>query len=633
MLALSVRCRLIEPGLMGMAMDGGANTQGRLFLSSLASDRRGNTVAMMAIALIPLLAFAGSTVDTARTYMVKNRLQQACDAGVLAGRKFMASTGDPTLDDNAKTQAQAFFRNNFKVGIFGTTNVVFTPTKTGDNQVAGTATVVVPMTLTTMMGFGPVDLRVNCEARFDVADVDVMFVLDTTGSMAYTATDTNLSGQSIIQYSRSDGTAGFYQQEKSKARIKALRTAVLNFYDTLATSADASTNIRYGFVPYTSTVNVGKIIPASMLVSSSHAYSSRRPFENDLGTSSNTYYNMSASTCNSYAGRNPGSGYDGNSRAYYRTVAHSPSDSNRCIITTRTVDLRWTFGPIDTDVSQYMQGGWVADPTKLDGSQSKWQGCIEERDTTASASFSQSSLPNDLNPDLPATSQESQWRPMWPDVIYRRSNNAGTVTYTNATVQANSGDGQALENMGATYRARLGFVSCGKEAQRLKKMDRSEVSAFVNHPDFVPIGGTYHDVGMIWGLRLINPSGPFAGDTAAWAGRNPPIRHIVFMTDGEMAPNYDIYGLYGIERYDGRVTDRDSSVQLARHNTRFLTECQAAKARGITVWVVAFGASLNSTMQSCASGVGNAFQADNDTELDEAFQTIASRVAMLRISR
>ncbi|NWM54871.1 hypothetical protein GY652_26805, partial [Escherichia coli] len=61
----------------------------RSLLVRLRNDRAGNTLAMMAIALIPLLGFVGSAVDTARLYLIKVRMQQACDAGALAGRKFM----------------------------------------------------------------------------------------------------------------------------------------------------------------------------------------------------------------------------------------------------------------------------------------------------------------------------------------------------------------------------------------------------------------------------------------------------------------------------------------------------------------------------------------------------------------
>lgn len=605
------------------------NGNGRVgFLARLARDSRGNTLAMMAIALIPLLAIAGSAVDTARMYVVKVRLQQACDAGVLAGRKFMASGSSTTLDANATTQAQNFFRSNFRSGLFASEQVLFTPRKTTDNQVAGTAVATVPMTLTAMMGFAPVQLSVACEARFDVADVDVMFVLDTTGSMAYAASDTNLAGQSVNAYTRSDGTTGYYTTEKSNARIKALRSSVLNFYDTLAATADATTKIRYGFVPYTSTVNVGKIIPSSFLNTGTYSYSTRRAYESAVGAASSvTYTNTSQSTCNTYAGRTPASGYDGNSQAVYRTVSWTSSNRGRCVVTSQSVQLAWHFGSIATDVSQYVLGGWVTDPSKIDGSTSKWQGCIEERNTTASASFSQSSLPFDLDPSLAATNDATRWRPMWADQIYERPSTADAYV-TNATAQ-----GAAYEGAGSTAKLSTGYVSCGKEARRLAVMTRDQVSSFVNDPDFRPMGGTYHDVGMIWGTRFLSPNGPFAADTAAWPGRKTPIRHLVFMTDGEMSPNLEIYGLYGLEIVDRRVTGSDTSTQTARHNARFVAECEAAKNLNITVWVIAFGQSLTPEMTQCASSSGNAFTAGSDAALETAFQTIASRVAMLRISR
>lgn len=58
-------------------------------LQTLRRDAAGNVVAMMGAALLPLAAFSGAAVDTARLYVVKVRLQQACDAGALAGRKMM----------------------------------------------------------------------------------------------------------------------------------------------------------------------------------------------------------------------------------------------------------------------------------------------------------------------------------------------------------------------------------------------------------------------------------------------------------------------------------------------------------------------------------------------------------------
>ena len=66
--------------------------RGSSAMGRLRRDVRGNTLAMMAIALIPISAMVGSGIDTARLYVVKVRLQQACDAGALAGRKAMDSS-------------------------------------------------------------------------------------------------------------------------------------------------------------------------------------------------------------------------------------------------------------------------------------------------------------------------------------------------------------------------------------------------------------------------------------------------------------------------------------------------------------------------------------------------------------
>ena len=64
--------------------------------------------------------------------------------------------------------------------------------------------------------------------------------------------------------------------EESGSRIGALRLAVVDFYDTLDSAADDSTHIRYGVVPYTSTVNVGRIIPGNFMVSDNWTFQSRR---------------------------------------------------------------------------------------------------------------------------------------------------------------------------------------------------------------------------------------------------------------------------------------------------------------------------------------------------------------------
>ncbi|MGN6819568.1 MAG: pilus assembly protein TadG-related protein [Sphingomonas sp.] len=620
----------------------------RTFMGRLRHDVRGNTLAMMAIALIPISALVGSGVDTARLYMVKVRLQQACDAGVLAGRKAMAVSGATTLDTDATNQANTFFRNNFTSGWMKTSSVSFTPSKTADNQVSGVAQATAPMSVMKMFGMPDVTLNVTCQARYDIADTDVMFVLDTTGSMACTTAD-DPCGASAVSYTRPDGTIGYHAVEESGSKISGLRSAVLNFYDTIAANVDPSTHIRYGFVTYTSTVNAGYAVTAVSpdYVVNSWTYPSRSiTVDANNGSSSTTNYtNTSSATCSTYAGRTPATGYTTSGTATVKTVTWTSSSNGTCAVKSQPVKPTWRYQNVTYDTSQYKTGTAVTDPSKITGATSTWQGCLEERDTTASSSFDVSNLPPDLDPDLIPSSDSTRWRPMWPDVVYYRGNNSSidyagngstpygdykpttdgpTTTYTNMIPYAANG---WASNMSS------GYVSCGKPVSRLAVMTRDQVNAYLTASDFVPQGGTYHDTGMIWGTRMISPNGIFAADTAAWPGRNDPNRYIVFMTDGDMAPNYNIYGMYGMEYYAKRVTGTSGlSNDLSYHNARFVAECSAAKARGITVFVVGFGQTLTTQLQACASP-GQAYYASDNASLNTAFQSIAKQVALLRISQ
>lgn len=632
------------------------------FLSRFARAKGGNTLAMLAAFLIPMSALTGSAVDFGRMYLVKVRLQQACDAGALAGRKTMTDSNSSTLDAAATAQAKTFFANNFPSGMMGTpaytsANVPFTPTKTSDNQVAGTASVQVPTTIMKMFGMPTRTMTVTCEARYDVADTDVMFVLDTTGSMA--CTPSNGCTNQTSSYTRPDGTTGYYVVESSGSKISGLRSAVLSFYDTMAANADVSTHVRYGFVTYTSTVNAGFALPSGAIVDS-WTYQSRRIVgETDNGSNSSTSsQNTSLRTCNGRAtGRTPQNttNPDGSVARYvfrtdgtaeYVTSSWTSDYGGTCTVTTDPKMPIWQYQPVTYDVSQFKLGNAVQDPSKVTGQTAKWQGCLEERDTTAGATtFDQNNLPPDLNPDTPASSVATSWRPMWPEVVYYRAStsnpNAGNVAKpSNPTSPFVYGDVSTTTSSATatwtslTYPANLraAYVSCGKPVRRLGTMSRSDVSDYVNASDFKAQGGTYHDTGMIWGTRLLSPRGIFASDTAAWPGRQTPNRYIVFMTDGDMAPNASIYGMYGLEAYDGRVANGDTGNLTAYHNARFLAECTAAKARNITVFVIGFGQTLTSQLTQCASP-GQAFYASDNASLDAAFRKIANQIALLRVSK
>ncbi|MBY0285269.1 MAG: pilus assembly protein [Sphingomonas sp.] len=655
-------------------------------LNRVARDQRGNVLAMSALLIFVTVVLAGSSVDTARLYLVKARLQQACDSGVLAGRRFMVDSASTTLDANASTQATNFFNNNFKAGWLQTTGITFTPAKTSDNRVSATASAVVPMTLTRLFNIihssgvvpGSQTINVTCEARYDLADTDIMFVLDTTGSMACLPSEDNatcsatVNSQGTSAYTRPadsplgagsgsvndsvagyPGSFGYHVNERSGSRISALRTAVISFYNTMAANIQPGTNIRYGFVTYTSVVNAGRAIqsinPQFMVGGAGNAttnwtYQSRRvTADYQISATNTTFTGRTSAQCNALiVPRNPATALTYNTstqQATESTVSWSSGSGGTCVVTARVYGPTWTYGPTSHNVSNFLTNTAVDDPTTVDGSTDSWQGCIEERNTTASASFDINNLPADLDPDLVPTNDATRWRPAWPEVIYGRNYTGGTYGYTSTGTTTSNGETNSIA-IGLSYARyntdqllRAGWFSCGKPVRRLSTMSLTDVTNYVNAPDFRPIGGTYHDTGMTWGLRMISPNGIFANDTAAWPGRNPPNRVIVFLTDGAMAPNVSIYGQYGVEYFDRRVTGGTFTSQTDYHNARFLALCAKAKSMNISIWTVALGLAATPELQQCASSAQQSLSSTSGSDLNTQFQSIAQRVARLRVSQ
>src|SRR3569623_53242 len=241
-----------------------ASTQRRSgtgLLSRLARDVRGNTLAIVGAALVPLTAMIGSGVDMSRAYMAKHRLQSACDAAALAARRVMKND---TLDATVKAEAVKFFNFNFAQGLYQTD--AFTPdvTTPSTGTVRVTAATKIPTAIMSIFGFKKLNLAVTCDASQNFVNTDIVLVLDVTGSMAHDVNDNTTT-------------------DPSATKIQALRDAVIALYDQLApiqTQLEANgLRLRYAVVLYSSAVNVGKLIYAknSSYIVDSADYQSRQP--------------------------------------------------------------------------------------------------------------------------------------------------------------------------------------------------------------------------------------------------------------------------------------------------------------------------------------------------------------------
>ncbi|MBA3776214.1 MAG: VWA domain-containing protein [Betaproteobacteria bacterium] len=618
------------------------------WIARLARDRAGNTLAMIAAAIAPIMAMVGGGVDMGRSYLAQARLQQACDAGVLAARKRMGSEAavSGTIPEETGDIGQRFFNVNFRDGAYGSTGRSFAMNLEEDFAISGQASVQVPTTIMRVFGFNEVPINVTCEAQINFNNTDVMMVLDVTGSMAQT------------------------NPGDSASRIEVLKDTVKGFYLQLQAASLAGTRIRYGFVPYSTNVNVGGVLEDDWVVGE-WDYQSRRlkTTINSMTTfthyTSSSYISGTSSTANDStysASFSETNGYYCPSKPAGDVASSSTSTSKTEVVTSPLPGVRTTVTYVRTR-NGYTYGVELKDTTcqvtkttytnykdtydKITepalGSDSQWQywqfsydvsnwrtdgnGCIEERETYEITDYDNVDLTKALDLDIDrvpeADDPETQWRPIYPGLVFARA------------LEWN-GSGDFTTNQVNTYKEfvspdSLGTAACPSPALRLSDLDSEEFDDYL--ATLKPVGSTYHDIGMIWGARLVSPTGLFAADNADVSANSPTNRNLIFLTDGETAP-YDLsYSSYGLEPLDQRRWNPDSTMSLTQHvEKRFEFACAEIKKRNVTVWVIGFGVSLNPVMKDCA-GAGHFFEAADAAELNATFAAIAKNMSRLRIER
>ena len=173
----------------------------------------------------------------------------------------------------------------------------------------------------------------------------------------------------------------------------------------------------------------------------------------------------------------------------------------------------------------------------------------------------------------------------------------------------------------------------------------TDPTAFDTYVDsLTPTGNTYHDIGLLWGARLMSPTGIFASENATTPQGGEIERHMIFMTDGDPCSDPGDYAAYGVQWFDRRETSSGSAptggctttgTLTAQINARTDALCTAIKNKNITLWVITFGSVASSTvtrLTACASP-GKYFSANNAAQIQSTFASIADQISALRLTR
>ncbi|HWE17679.1 MAG TPA: pilus assembly protein TadG-related protein [Hyphomicrobiaceae bacterium] len=194
----------------------------RLFISllfRLGADQRGAVLIKFTVALLPLLTVVGVAVDVGQVFLVKQKLTNAVDAaGIAVGRHSELD------EDEVKALAQSFVVAHYPATAIGDLKGVTVTAL--EKQVDVTATASVPMTFLTILGYKSVDITASTMVLRQLRKIELVMVLDNSGSMAGT-------------------------------RMTALQSSANALITALFGSETTSNFVKIGLAPFSSAVNVG----------------------------------------------------------------------------------------------------------------------------------------------------------------------------------------------------------------------------------------------------------------------------------------------------------------------------------------------------------------------------------------
>lgn len=189
-------------------------------LHAFGSDRRGNVLLLFGLSIIPTMLAIGMAVDYSRALNVKQRLGAALDAAALA---VGGSTG--LTEQQLKDKAQAYFEANYPEAELGTPGEL--SVSVNDLKVTMSATANVGTTLMHLAGMSGMTVGANVEVTKKTRKIEVVMVLDNTGSM---------------------GNGG---------KIGALKKASKQLVNILFDGETVSSDVMMGLVPFAAAVNIG----------------------------------------------------------------------------------------------------------------------------------------------------------------------------------------------------------------------------------------------------------------------------------------------------------------------------------------------------------------------------------------
>lgn len=569
------------------------------FFSNFLRSKRANVATTFALIAIPATIVLSAGIEVARVSSGKAQLQAAVDATILN----VGKTG--AVDSAAQNKALELVKSNLATSQL--TNLTATLSAQNPNIVL-TSTARTPSIFGGVVGKQYYDLSATAAVKTSSQGAEIVFVLDTTASMAQNNRMTNL--KSAVNGILSN------MLDASGANYNAIKVGIVPFHTQVKTTAStAYTWVDWGTAYNTQDCNTAPYPNQSWWPQCSMGW---------YAINGMCYSATNRDTCVANRKLFDKPVYKSGNKYYYEVESHSyvPSGTKYNIYK-RRVKYWWTDGSC-TGYTTDETGTWCNNWSSSDGVSTD----------TQTTNLNQ----NNLNIHNAVPSGLTLMNPMF---TYSPWLGDGYGTYQAYNWDYTSYNGnQRNASFPITPEAKNRWTGCFIDRQQSYDVSADAPTGSVpaslyparpcSHEPLQPIlelttdinaakarvnamqptGYTNITIGIQWGMEVLSPTAPMVGGSN-WRTQDIA-KYMVIITDGDNNSN----------RFSSNPTDVDARTALA---------CAAAKQKGITLFVVRLEEGNSTLLSQCASQPPYYYNLTSSGNLGAALQNVFTSMNRLRL--
>jgi len=540
--------------------------------AAFGRDRRGNAALIFGLSAMVVCAAAGGGIDFARVQTERSRLQDAADAAVLRASALTRAT-----EAEQRTAARHVFDTAFLDGQQSRDNVEITSVELGrvvtGNRTDMTYRVharVAPLFLG-LVGMGDgLPVTVVSKAQAQLRKSEIVLVLDTTGSMAGNNRMTNLK-------SSVDTVLAGILSEKG-TNTSGTKVAVVPF-NTQVKIAPA-TNLSY--------IDYGQVSPVCAKLDANYCESLHLALAKVCASASNV------PTCKSTA-------------LYYTRSVKSGSATDYSVIVKANEKSGNSYKIYSYNRTERVQNGKrsLTEDTGSVVTRNNLDDYKAKPGNFSSVSASDITIKADNSTGYDAIAAKSPF----PALPENRRDWKGCISDREQPYDVS--EVSPTTNVATRYPAR----ACDFTDTRLKPVmglteDIGSVRAHVKSLESE--GNTNITIGVQWGIEVLSPHMPYSEGVNF--GDEETLKYMILVTDGENTQN----------RFTSTTRDIDARTTLA---------CEAARAQGITVFVVRVMEGNSALLRGCASKPEYFYDLTSASQLGEALLDVFNTMKKTRLTQ